>query len=50
MREGEIPFPVRERLFIKGAGMEVLLPDPLAFPCHVEEIYFAKNKGRSHRW
>lgn len=45
-----IPFPMTEGSSIKGAGIEVLLPDPLGFPCHVEAICFAKNKSKSHRW
>ena len=46
----EIPFPMRGGLFLKGAGIEVLLLEPLEAPCQVETLCPAKNKRRSHGW
>lgn len=50
MGEGVIPFPMTKESSIKRAGIEVLLPNPLDFPCHVETICLAKNKSKSRRW
>lgn len=36
----------KEGSFIKGIGIEVLLPGPLGFPCHVEEKSLLKLKGQ----
>lgn len=47
--EGAIFFQVREGSFIQGADIEVLVPDPLGFPCHVEAVCLAKTEGRSRR-
>ena len=49
MGEGVIPFPMTEGSSIKGIEIEVLLPDPFGFLCHVEAICLAKNKSKHHR-